>query len=69
MGEIKLPRHVVSRIDRRWAARFGRMLGAWQRPGPLYTGDDPLRSLQVRRSLEGSLRPPTIERTLTVEPR
>jgi hypothetical protein len=60
MDEIKLPHHVVNRFERRWTARFAEMLGS--RPQPVarcpFGSDDPIRSPQVRRLLEGSLRPP-----------
>ena len=69
MDEIRLPQHVVNRIERRWTARFAQMLGDWQRPGAAFPRPrklDPLRSPQVRRLLEGSLRPPTVDRRLEV---
>jgi hypothetical protein len=31
MEEIRLPQHVVKRIERRWAARFAQTLEDWQR--------------------------------------
>jgi hypothetical protein len=66
MDEIKLPQHVVNRIERRWTARFAQMLEDWQRPGraPSHGSYDPLLSLEVRRLIEGSLRPPTLDRSL-----
>jgi hypothetical protein len=70
MDEIRLPQHAVNRIDRRWTARFGQMAAAWQKqPGSVYVSDDPLRSLRVRRLLEGSLRPPATEGNPMIEPR
>jgi hypothetical protein len=54
MDEIKLPHHVVNRFERRWTARLAQMLEGRRSHG----SDDPLRSPQVRRLLEGSLRPP-----------
>ena len=70
MDEIRLPQHVVNRFERRWTARFAQMLEEWQRPEhaplPVRGCGDPLRSPQVRRLLEGSLRPPTLDRTLLV---
>ncbi|MET4751201.1 hypothetical protein [Bradyrhizobium sp. RT11b] len=66
MEEIKLPHHVVNRFERRWMARFAQMPGG--RPQPVARccrgNDDPLQSPQVRRLLEGSLRPPKPDRTL-----
>lgn len=66
MDEIKLPHHLVNRFERRWTARFAQMPGG--RPQPVARcwpgNDDPLRSPQVRRLLEGSLRPPKADRTL-----
>jgi hypothetical protein len=64
MDEIKLPQHVVNRIERRWASRFAQTLDDWQRPerAPSSSASgsyDPLQSPQVRRLLEGSVRPPT----------
>jgi hypothetical protein len=53
MRDINLPRHVMDRFERRWAARFA-YTGT---RGP--AGDDPFRSPQIRRLLEGALRPPT----------
>src|SRR5665213_492854 len=63
MDEIRLPQHVVNRIERRWASRFAQTLGGWlhpeRAPSPSIRGSyDPLQSPQVRRLLEGSLRPP-----------
>jgi hypothetical protein len=60
MDEIRLPHHVVDRLERRWTGRFAQMLKGPQQPVPgSYRGDgDPIRSPQVRRLLEGSLRPP-----------
>jgi hypothetical protein len=68
MDEIRLPRHIVNRFERRWTARIPQMVGDWQRleptPSSLACGCyDPLRSPQVRRLLQGSLRPPTAART------
>ena len=60
MDEIKLPHHVVNRFERRWTARFAKTLeGRLQPPLARCCGGngDPLRSPQVRRLLEGSLRP------------
>jgi hypothetical protein len=64
MDEIRLPQHVVNRIERRWASRFAQVLQVSQRPekapsSSAYASYDPLQSPQVRRRLEGSLRPPT----------
>jgi hypothetical protein len=64
MDEIRLPQHVVNRFERRWTARFAQMLGDWPPlehapSSPACGCDDPLRSPQVRRLLEGSLKPPT----------
>jgi hypothetical protein len=66
MDEIRLPRHVVNRIERRWAAKFaqmpeGQQLMGRQRSSPSRGSDDPLRSPQVWRLLEGSLRPPVVD--------
>jgi hypothetical protein len=68
MDEIKLPQHIVNRIERRWTARFAQMPGVRQPlecrcSSPSHGSFDPLRSPQVWRLLE-SLRPPTIERRL-----
>jgi hypothetical protein len=69
MDGIRLPQHERTRLERRWMARFAQMLDG-QRPGrtPSYPAcgcDDPLRSPQVRRLLEGSLRPPTLDKNLS----
>jgi hypothetical protein len=60
MDEIKLPHHVVNRFERRWTARLAQMLEGRRSQGARrsHGSDDPLRSPQVRRLLEGSLRPP-----------
>jgi hypothetical protein len=68
MNEIRLPQHVLNLIERRWASRFAQMLEDWQRPerAPSLSASetyDPLQSPQVRRRLQGSLRPPTVDRT------
>jgi hypothetical protein len=65
MDEIRLPQHIVNRIERRWESRFAQTLGDWRHPeraplSPAAGNHDPLRSPQVRRLLEGSLRPPTL---------
>jgi hypothetical protein len=64
MDEIRLPKHVVSRIERWWASRLAQRLEDGERPerAPSSSASesyDPLQSPQVRRLLEGSLRPPT----------
>jgi hypothetical protein len=64
MDEIKLPQQVVNRIERRWTARFAQVLEDWQRPertpsSSSHRSYDPLQPPQVRRLMEGSLRPPT----------
>ena len=65
MDEIKLPHHVVDRFERRWKARFALLLEGQSRLRRLASGnDDPLQSPQVRRLLEGSLRPPKPDETL-----
>jgi hypothetical protein len=58
MDDIRLPRHVLNRFERRWEARFAQPPRL--RP-PSASIDDPLRSPQVWRLLEGSLRPPQRE--------
>lgn len=63
MDEIRLPQHVVSRLERRWTARFGRGPEITPPTGrPFETkapgSNDPFQSPQVRRLL-GSLRPPS----------
>jgi hypothetical protein len=64
MDDIRLPQHVVNRIEQRWTARLAQMLVERRRPerapsSPADGNYDPLRSPQARRLLEGSLRPPT----------
>jgi hypothetical protein len=66
MDEIKLPQDVVNRVERRWTARFAQMPEVRQPlerrcSSPSHGSFDPLRSPQVWRLLEGSLRPPTID--------
>jgi hypothetical protein len=59
MDEIRLPHHVVDRFERRWTGRFSQMLkGLQPRPRISRGGGDPIRSPEVRRLLQGSLRPP-----------
>ena len=48
MDEIRLPQHIVNRIERRWA-RFEQTLGYWRHPeraplSPAARNHDPLRS-------------------------
>ncbi len=64
VDEIKLPQHIVNRIERRWASHVAQVLGDRRHSerAPLSPADgnhDPLQSPQVRRRLEESLRPPT----------
>jgi hypothetical protein len=64
MDELRLPQHVLKRIEQRWTARLAQMLEEKRRhkrapSAPADENCDPLRSPQVRRLLEGSLRPPT----------
>jgi len=60
MDDARLPRHVLNRFECRWAAKLAQTP---RRLPSLAFGDDPLRSPQVRRLLQGSLRPPTRDRT------
>jgi hypothetical protein len=69
MDEIRLPQHVVNRIDRRWTARFGQIAKAWQKQPGSDASEDPLRSSRVRGWLEGSLRPPATEGNPMIERR
>jgi len=59
MDEIRLPRHIVDRLERRWTGRFARMMNGPPHPatGISCGTSDPIRSPAVRRLLEGSLRP------------
>ena len=68
MDEIRLPQNVVNRFGRRWTARFAQMLigSPKHAPLPVRGCGNPLRSPQVRRLLERSLRPQTLDRTLLV---
>lgn len=59
MTDMRLPQHVVNRIDRRWAARFPEMQDRRSCLSSSLEGYDPFRSPRVRRLLEGSLQPPT----------
>ena len=61
MDEIRVPQYVVNGFERRWTARLPQILEGRQRLEQANGSDDPLRSPQVWRLLEGSLRPPTIE--------
>jgi hypothetical protein len=59
MDEIRLPHHIVDRLERRWTGRFAQTMNGSQHPtGTSCGGGDPIRSPAVRRTLEGSLRPP-----------
>jgi hypothetical protein len=50
--EIKLPRDVVNRVERRWASRFAPMHRLEGAPSPSAgESDDPLQSPQVQRLL------------------
>jgi hypothetical protein len=64
MDEIRVPQHVVNRFERRWTTRLAQMLEGRQCLEHASGCDDPLRSPQVWRLLEGYLRPPTNERVL-----
>ncbi len=55
MDEIRVPQHVVHRFERRWTARLSPMVEGRQRLEHASGCDDPLRSPQVWRLLEGSL--------------
>ena len=60
MNDVKLPRYVLNRFERRLAARFAQT----PRQSPsLGSRDDPFRSPQVQRLLEGLLKPPTRDST------
>jgi hypothetical protein len=60
MDEIRLPHHIVDRLERRWTGRFAQMINGSKHPATRIScgGADPIRSPAVRRLLEGSLRPP-----------
>jgi hypothetical protein len=60
MDEVRLPHHVVDRLERRWTGRFAQMMNGSRQPatGTSCGGGGPIRSPAVRRLLEGSLRPP-----------
>jgi hypothetical protein len=60
MDDIGLLRRVLNWLERRWAGWFAKTT---QLPQSSTFCDDPLRSPQLRRLLEGSLRPPTQDRT------
>jgi hypothetical protein len=49
MDEIRLPQHVVSRIERRWTARFAKMLAPCRPERSLSKRNDTLRSPKFRR--------------------
>ena len=61
MTDIGLPRDVLNRIERRWMAKFAQTPPA--QPSATRC-DDPLRSPQVRRLLDGSLKPPKCDRAI-----
>jgi hypothetical protein len=49
MDEIKLPRHVLDRLERRWAARFPQPVQHPQRATSSPPRDDPFRSPRAHR--------------------
>jgi hypothetical protein len=64
MDEIKLPRHVLDRLERRWAARFPQPMQHPQRATSSPPREDPFRSPRARRRPGGSPRSPMVERAL-----
>jgi hypothetical protein len=56
MDEIRLPQHVMNRIDQRWAARFAEIPHRASGLPSSIEGCDPLK---VSRLLEGAPRPTT----------
>lgn len=60
MEEIRIPRHVIEQLERRWAATFGHR---WNKSRAISSSggmerDDPLRSQRVGKLVSESLRPP-----------
>src|ERR1700722_204754 len=49
MDEIRLPQHVASRTERRWTARFAKMLAPCRPERSLSKRNDTLRSPKFRR--------------------
>ena len=58
MDEICLPRHVIQRLERRWAGKLEQLRRLRTRVQPVEQ-NDPLRSPQLERWLVSSLRPPS----------
>jgi hypothetical protein len=60
MNEIRIPQHVIQRIERRWLAKLEQLSKIRTRlPMQPIEQDDPLRSPHVERWLASSLRPPS----------
>jgi hypothetical protein len=54
MEEVRLPQHVMQRIERRWRARFGQLAETGQRTLSSSSNEsDPLRSSQVQKMAGG----------------
>jgi hypothetical protein len=67
MSEIRIPQHVIKRLERRRAGKLEQRAGMRMRVQSLFPPqaprpieqDDPLRSPHVARWLANSLRPPS----------
>ena len=57
-GRIRLPQHVVNRIERRWAARFAKMLAPCRRKRSPSERNDTLRSPKFSAALNQVAVPP-----------
>ena len=67
MDEIRLPQHIVNRIERRWTTQICADAGRLPKSGGSFARHQlrrPAPSAQVRRLAEGFLEPPTTERAL-----
>jgi hypothetical protein len=55
MNDIRIPQHVIQRLERRWMGKLEQLSKIQTRLQPIEQ-DDPLRSAHVERWLASSLR-------------
>jgi hypothetical protein len=60
MNDIRIPQHVIQRLERRWMGKLEQLARIRSRvqPAQPIEQDDPLRSAYIERWLASSLRPP-----------
>jgi hypothetical protein len=58
MNDIRIPQHVIQRLERRWMGKFEQLAKIRSRvqPAQPIEQDDPLRSAHIERWLASSLR-------------